>query len=121
MSKDLVMAFLEAAMDVSACDRGLAVDEQMNLLTTINLTDEVRQSPRFNLLMSVSVRRAVDLQEAVITNNVVTSAAEAPLTNTSFSDLRMVVAIPLEGQGGGLYGQARQAGRHSALGGGCPL
>jgi hypothetical protein len=99
MRKDLVVAFLNAAMEIGACDRGMAVDDEMNILDSINLNDETRQSPRFNLLMSVAVRRSLDTNEAIITNNVVTSAAEAPLTNTSFSDLRMVVAIPLEGIG----------------------
>jgi hypothetical protein len=99
MRKDLVVAFLNAAMEIGACDRGMAVDDEMNILDSINLNDETRQSPRFNLLMSVAVRRSLDTNEAIITNNVVTSAAEAPLTNTSFSDLRMVVAIPLEGLG----------------------
>jgi len=99
MRKDLVVAFLNAAMEIGACDRGMAVDDEMNILDSINLNDETRQSPRFNLMMSVAVRRSLDTNEAIITNNVVTSAAEAPLTNTSFSDLRMVVAIPLEGIG----------------------
>lgn len=99
MHKDLIVAFLNASMEIGACDRGMAVDEQMNILDSVNLNDETRQSPRFNLLMSVAVRRSIDTNEAIITNNVVTSAAEAPLTNTSFSDLRMVVAIPLEGIG----------------------
>jgi len=99
MRKDLIVAFLNAAMEIGACDRGMAVDEQMNILDIVNLNEDIRQSPRFNLLMSVAVRRSIDTNEAIITNNVVTSAAEAPLTNTSFSDLRMVVAIPLEGEG----------------------
>ena len=99
MRKDLIVAFLHAAMEIGACDRGIAVDDNMNVLDSINLDEEIRQSPRFSLLMSVAVRRSMDTNESVITNNVVTSAAEAPLTNTSFSDLRMVVAIPLEGVG----------------------
>src|SRR5688572_22492835 len=99
MHKDLIVAFLNAAMEIGACDRGMAVDSEMTPLDSINLNDEIRQSPRFNMLMTVAVRRSMDNNEAVITNNVVTSAAEAPLTNTSFSDLRMVVAIPLEGLG----------------------
>jgi hypothetical protein len=99
MSKELIVAFLEAAIDVCGCQRGLAVDDQMNILTTINLSEEVRQTARFNILMSVAVRKSIDSNEAVITNNVVTSVDQAPLTNTSFSDLRMVVAIPLEGMG----------------------
>ena len=99
MRKDLIVAFLNAAMEIGACDRGMAVDEQMNILDIVNLNEDIRQSPRFNLLMSVAVRRSIATNEAIITNNVVTSAAEAPLTNTSFSDLRMVVAIPLEGEG----------------------
>jgi hypothetical protein len=99
MRKDLIVAFLNAAMEIGACDRGMAVDSEMTVLDSINLNDEIRQSPRFSMLMSVAVRRSMDTNEAIITNNVVTSAAEAPLTNTSFSDLRMVVAIPLEGLG----------------------
>jgi hypothetical protein len=37
--------------------------------------------------------------QPVLTNNIITDPAQAPITNTTFTDLRVIVAIPVDGVG----------------------
>jgi hypothetical protein len=99
-------AFLEnllyIARSATRAERGMAVDQALNLLDRINLDDAVLESPQFIDMASSCLRRAIEDDEAIITNNVVPDASQAPTTNTNFSDLRMIVVLPVT-QRGAIY------------------
>jgi hypothetical protein len=80
----------------------MAVDRNLKVLERINLDDDTLKTPRFSVLANATLRRAMDNDDAILTNNVVTNPSEAPLTNTTFSDLRVIVVIPV-GELGGIY------------------
>jgi hypothetical protein len=102
MSADFLVNFLQVAKTITGVERGMAVDQNLNVLHRINLDEETLKTPRFSVLANSTLRRAMESNDAILTNNVVTNPSEAPLTNTSFSDLRVIVAIPL-GKAGAVY------------------
>ncbi|MCU0513107.1 MAG: hypothetical protein MUE40_11110 [Anaerolineae bacterium] len=95
MTVSFLKTFMHAARDITGADRALAVDLEMQVQATHNLDEHTLKTPRFSNVALLNLRRALDQQVAILANNVVTTPAEAPITNTSFSDLRVVVAIPV--------------------------
>jgi len=91
--------FLHFAKDITQSERGLAYDTQFSVVGHADIDDLVLKSAKFNDLAQQVIREAQDKNEAIITNNVIIDPTKAPTTNISFSDLRMVVAIPLVGVG----------------------
>jgi hypothetical protein len=49
--------------------------------------------------MKQVVEESMTTQTAVLTNNAISNPLDAPKTNTSFADLRVIVAIPVKGHG----------------------
>lgn len=99
MGSDFPGKFLRVAKDIIHAERGMAVDADLTLVETINLTPDIMQAPRFNDVAQTSLQKAVANGEVVITNNLITDPSQAPLTNTSFADLRLVIVVPLKGHG----------------------
>lgn len=99
MNDSFVTKFLQVAREVTSAERGMAVDTDLKVQDTINLDEATLKTPRFSNLAEVTLRQAIDQNEAILTNNIVTTPEEAPRTNTSFSDLRVVVAIPIPEMG----------------------
>jgi hypothetical protein len=99
MSNEFLAAFMHAAREITSAERGLAVDRDFKLQDRLNLPDETLQAPRFANLANITLRQAMDQNEPIVTNNIITSPSEAPVTNTNFSDLRVVIVIPVEGIG----------------------
>lgn len=95
MTTAFLKAFMHLAHQVTSAERGMVVDTALNILDTVNVEPDVTQSARFSTLANTILRQAIDRDEAIITNNIITNPAEAPVTNTNFSDLRVVVAIPV--------------------------
>lgn len=93
---------LLAAKKITQSERGLAVNTDLDVLKRINLEQSVLQSSEFLDLANNCLSRAMDGGEAVVTNNVITDLSEAPITNTNFADLRVVVAFPV-GTVGAIY------------------
>ena len=99
MSDSFVTKFLHVAREVTAADRGMAVDMNLQVQAAINLDESTLRAPRFTTLAEVTLRQALDQNEAILTNNIVTTPEEAPRTNTTFSDLRVVMVIPVPDMG----------------------
>ncbi len=99
MSTTFLENLLDALKKITHCERGLAVDENFELVKAINLADNEIQSDAFNEFASQCLQDAVDLGEPVLANNIITDLSEAPETNTNFSDLRVIIALPVKGHG----------------------
>lgn len=99
MSQEFLAHFLKAALEITQAERGFAVDESLDVQALINLDEAVLQSPDFADLAFQALQNAIRQRETVLTNNVITDPAQAPITNTNFSDLRVIVAIPAIGIG----------------------
>ncbi len=91
--------FMNFALQVTKAERALAVDSNLKAVSSTNVDAKALATQSFNELVGYVLSQAVEKQQPVITNNVVTNPLEAPKTNTSFSDLRIVVAVPIEGVG----------------------
>jgi hypothetical protein len=99
MDKSFLSRYLQIALHVTEAERGLAVDKQMNIVDQVNLDERTLQKPDFTAFVNTWVARAIEDQTTIITNNIITDPAKAPNTNTSFSDLRSVVCIPVRDHG----------------------
>jgi hypothetical protein len=97
MSDNFLTLFMAFALQATGADRALAVDSDMNLLETVNLDDDDMQAQDFNAMDCVE--RALDSGLPLITNNAVIDPDQAPVTNTQFRNLRLVVVIPVAGWG----------------------
>jgi hypothetical protein len=78
-------------------ERALAVNTGLDIVDSVNLQEDDIQSERFTGVEAI--QRAFNSEQYVITNNLKLDPAEVPTTNTNFSDLRVVVALPLAGHG----------------------
>lgn len=97
MSASFLSNFMLLAQQKTGAERALAVDSSLNVVDMINLQQSDMLAESFigvNLL-----RQALENGEPIITNNAVTDPARAPVTNTNFSDLRVIVVIPIDKQG----------------------
>ncbi|MDQ7035883.1 MAG: hypothetical protein Q9P01_13935 [Anaerolineae bacterium] len=88
----------------------MAFDTDLKMLDSLNITDEDMEKQRFADLVSLWVEQAIEDSKAVIANNLITDSSKAPKTNIHLKDLRMVVAIPIEGYGAIYLDQAIRKG-----------
>lgn len=102
--------FMRAAYTITKAERCIAFDNDLQMLDNLNITDEDLGKQRFADLVSSWVEQAIEDQKAVIANNLITDPSEAPKTNVHLKDLRMVVAIPIEGYGAIYLDQAIRRG-----------
>lgn len=101
-SREFLSVFMRFALDVTKAERGLAVDEALQALDFANLEAATVNTANFQTLLRASLQEALSNQQAVITNNIITDPSEAPITNTNFSDLRVIVVMPI-GKIGAVY------------------
>lgn len=87
--------FMQFALKVTGAQRALAVDSALNAISAAGVDDKVLGSNSFNEFAAQVLSDALSTNAAVITNNIITDPSQAPKTNTSFSDLRIVVAFPV--------------------------
>ena len=99
MHEQFLQNLLQAARQVTQAERGMAVNQDLDVLKAINLEQSVMQSSDFSELANNCLRQAIETGEAVITNNVITDPSEAPTTNTNFADLRVIIALPVAESG----------------------
>src|SRR6185369_14262543 len=99
MSDHLLSKLMRVAKQITRAERAMAVDSELNVLDTLNLEQAVLNAPHFHEVAMVSLRRAIDRNESIITNNIITDPAQAPVTNTNFTDLRVVVVLPVMDHG----------------------
>ena len=99
MSQKFLDSVMRFASDITRAERSLAVDLELNVRGMINMDENTVQEESFIELASATIHEAIAKNEAVITNNVITDPSEAPTTNTNFSNLRVIVAIPVREMG----------------------
>ena len=110
MSTTFLETFLHVAMKITHADRGMSVDGDMQIINSVKVTQEDLESELFIKCAMNSLQDAMDSGEAIITNNVIADISDAPTTNTNFSDLRIVVTIPVEGIGAIYFDKAIRVG-----------
>ena len=91
--------FMRAAYAITEAERCIAFDSNMMMQDRLNINDEELQKQSFADLVSAWIEQAIEAGEPIIANNLITDPSEAPKTNIHLKDLRMVVAIPVEGYG----------------------
>ncbi len=96
MSESFLLNFMRVALEVTRVERAFAVDPALTVLGTVNLAPEEVEAAYLK-----SARKALDTNEAIITDNytMTVDPAKAPVTNQSFPQLRTVVFIPVVGYG----------------------
>jgi hypothetical protein len=99
MSQPFLSKIMRVAKQVTRAERAMAVDSNLDVLETLNLDTSVMESQNFQEVATSTLRRAIERGEPIITNNIITDPSQAPVTNTNFTDLRVVVVIPVEGDG----------------------
>lgn len=85
-------------MDKTGAQRGLAVDSDLTVLDTVNVTEADYDAEDFTAF--ACIRKAYRAsQRPFVTNNLFLDAAAAPNTNQTLTNLRLVVVFPLEKHG----------------------
>ncbi|MBI5670677.1 MAG: hypothetical protein HZC41_22010 [Chloroflexi bacterium] len=97
MSATFLANFMRLAQRETGAERAMAADGDLSIVATLNLEQADLMSPQFNGIEVI--RLALDNGEPIITNNAVIDPRRAPVTNTNFSNLRVVVVIPVEEYG----------------------
>lgn len=97
MSNTFLSNFMRFALQKTGAERALAADSDLAIIDMINLDQaDIMDDTFFGI---ETIRQALDSGEAIVTNNAVTNVSNAPLTNTNFSNLRVVVVIPIADYG----------------------
>jgi hypothetical protein len=99
MTLERLENYLTFVLMVTQADRCLIVDEQGQTLASRHFDSGMLNSEAFVELASQVLKHAIETNRPVITNNIIVDPAEAPTTNTAFSDLRIVVGLPVPGVG----------------------
>lgn len=99
MQQDFLLTLLDAVIDITRAERAMAVDESLQVLHTVKLKETELQEARFQTIATQSMRSALENGLPLVTNNIIPDIKDAPDTNTNFSDLRVVVVIPVQGYG----------------------
>ena len=99
MDSTFLSNFLKVAKRITHAERCMVVDTNLKVLDSINIDQAMIETSAFGEFAMECLREALDTGDAVITNNVITDPSDAPTTNTNFSNLRVVVALPIKDQG----------------------
>jgi hypothetical protein len=97
MSASFLSNFMRFTLETTGAERGLACDSDLAIVDQVNIEQADILSERFTGIETM--RRALQDGESIITNNAVMDPSMAPVTNTNFSNLRVIVVIPLVGYG----------------------
>lgn len=97
MSATFLANLMRLAQSETGAERAMAADGDLSILATLNLEQADLMSVQFNGIEII--RQALDDGQPIITNNAVIDPRHAPVTNTNFSNLRVVVVIPVEEYG----------------------
>ena len=99
MSDSILSVVMRVAKEITNAERGMSVSTDLTVVDIDNLPDELLEDESFQEIALKSLSQAMESKQSVLTNNIITDPAQAPVTNTNFSDLRVIVAIPVEGEG----------------------
>lgn len=99
MSVEFLTNFMRFAQATTRAERSLALDLDLNIHDRVNVDDDLLNEEDFADLLRNAVDEAINSDDVVITNNLITDPEDAPQTNLHLHQLRMVVAIPLPRHG----------------------
>jgi len=102
MGKAFLATFAQFVHTVTGAARGMAVDAELKAVALLDIDEADLQNDDFNTLAAEVMAQAMKDGEAIITNNMITDPDMAPVTNTNFTDLRIIVAMPV-GDLGAIY------------------
>jgi hypothetical protein len=104
---EFLLNYMRVAFDVTKAERAFAVDTNLNVLGTINISQTEIEAPYFK-----SIRKAINEHQVIITDNytMTIDPAKAPVTNQSFPKLRFVLVLPVRGVGAICLDQSLRAG-----------
>ena len=99
MSDSFLSTFMQVAKEITRAERCMSVTPDLSVVEIDNLDVNVLESDEFQELATNCLSKALETNSAVLTNNIITDPSQAPVTNTNFTDLRVIVAIPIKGTG----------------------
>lgn len=105
MSKGIVFmssilsVVMRVAKDVTHAERGMAVTSDLTVIDIENMTTDMVEDEAFQTVALKSLSKAMETNQSVLTNNIITDPKQAPVTNTNFTDLRVIVALPVQEEG----------------------
>lgn len=99
MSIGFLNNFMHFAYTTTDSERAIALDLEMNIHDSVNVDDALLQKEDFADLLRSSIDEAINTDDIVVTNNLITDPEDAPKTNVHLHELRMVVALSLQGYG----------------------
>lgn len=100
MTNSFLTRFLHVAHKITRAERGLAVNTQLEVISNVNIDAQTLEDQTFRQFSQMWLQRALDDGQTIITNNIITDPAHAPITNTNFANLRVIVCIPVKNHGG---------------------
>lgn len=99
MSDSILSVVMRVAKEITRAERGMSVTSDLTVIDIENITIDNVEDDAFQEVALKSLAKAIETNQSVLTNNIITDPALAPVTNTNFTDLRVIVAIPVQGQG----------------------
>ena len=99
MSDTFLPNLMRAVHRITSAARCLALDSELNIQTSVGVTDEELVDTSFLSVVKTSVQQALADNQPVLTNNLITDPTDAPHTNTHLSGLRVIIAVPVENHG----------------------
>lgn len=98
MSDAFAVRFMQLALQITQSERGLAVNRQLQVLGVAGMEDYEVQDADFTGFQNIQ-RAFQDNNPPLIANSVILDPNNAPVTNTNFSQLRLVVVFVLGDEG----------------------
>jgi len=102
--------FLELAQQITQAERGLVVDAELEVHSDYNLDDAALNKGNWRAMIMQTLREALSDAQPVLTNNLIRDPSQVPSTNTSYRNLRLMVAFPVLDKGAIYLDQAVQTG-----------
>lgn len=99
MSDSILSVVMRVAKQITNAERGMSVTSDLTVIDIEDLPIEIMEDEAFQEVALKALSQAIDSKQSVLTNNIITDPAQAPVTNTNFTDLRVIVAIPVDGEG----------------------
>lgn len=99
MSDTFLENLMRAVHSITKATRCLALDTALKVQHAIGVSDDELADESFLSVVHTSVKSALDDNEPVLTNNLITDPTDAPHTNTHLSGLRIIIAVPVENYG----------------------
>ena len=95
----ILSVVMRVAKEVTRAERGMAVTSDLTVIDIENMTTDMLEDEAFQTVALKSLSKAIETNQSVLTNNIITDPTQAPVTNTNFTDLRVIVTLPIQGQG----------------------